>query len=70
MQVDRFRKMLREFSRQARTGQIATSTSTGNAVADIAERLERELGNSIANRQIKSDTTISFAPDICPCCGK
>lgn len=70
MQVDRFRRMLREFSRQSRSGQVVANTTRGNAIASIADQLERELGASITNREIKSDTTISFSPDNCPCCGK
>jgi hypothetical protein len=70
MQVDRFRRMLREFSRQSRGGQILPNTTRGNAIAVIADQLDRELGTAVANREIKSDTTISFSPDNCPCCGK
>lgn len=69
MRIVELRKILQEFAREARQGRITTATGTGQAVADLAEQLDRALDNMQKQYTIKSDT-ISFSPAKCPCCGK
>lgn len=78
MHTSEFRRLLQEFSRQARAGLITerrlgletNAATVANDLADLADTLNRRIGIAESNRMIKSEDTISFAPNRCPTCGK
>jgi hypothetical protein len=69
MRLNEFRQIIQEFARQARRGEISTSSSEGTELAALAEQLDTRLGRAISTRTYKSEE-VSFAPAKCPCCGK
>jgi len=71
MDIDRLRKILSDFSKEAKEGRIHAGQNLREALdlAAIADQLENRLGRAQQLREVKS-TTISFSPGACPTCGK
>jgi flagellar motor switch protein FliG len=72
MDIEKLRKILRDFSQEAKSGKIQSGSSSASEAVElgaIAENFESKLGKAVRLNEIKSNT-ISFAPGTCPTCGK
>jgi len=70
MNIDEFRRLLKNFANDARASKIGSSTNTNRSLADLAEQLDKRLGNAEVLKEVRGADTISFNPGKCPTCGK
>lgn len=70
MDVDQFRRILKSFESDARASKIGKNATTSKALADLAEQLDKRLGNAEVLKEVRGADTISFNPGKCPTCGK
>jgi hypothetical protein len=71
MDLERLRKILSEFSKEAKAGRIHAGSSAKEAIelANLAEQFETRLRRAELLKEVRSNT-ISFSPGACPTCGK
>ncbi len=70
MNVDEFRRLLKNFASDARASKIGNNAVTGKSLADLAEQLDKRLGNAEVLKEVRGADTISFNPGKCPTCGR
>lgn len=70
MNVDEFRRLLKNFASDARAKKIGSSAATSGSLADLAEQLDKRLGTAEVLKEVRGADTISFNPGKCPTCGK
>jgi hypothetical protein len=70
MNVDEFRRLLKNFASDARTSKIGSNAATSKSLADLAEQLDKRLSSAEILKEVKGADTISFNPGKCPTCGR